>query len=198
MPGESRTVEEGLVTPVQMTSSLSIEGFGPTPGRGSEDYEAGRRRQLSERDNDEGDEHLGRLPWDISGPAGGVQHPREPGRGDRSGVVREHVASSSANFSSGVKKFDNGMGSSSHSSMSGENKGRETRLPFLTTIDQEVEGESNVRWTASAKLGPCCCSASTWARSQDWHRRTSSRGVAMERSSDFKPDSSRSYIFLQV
>lgn len=59
------------------------------------------------------------------------------GRADCSRAEHEHVANSSVNFSSGVKKLDNRMGSLSYSSMPGKNKGRETGLPFLTTIAQE-------------------------------------------------------------
>lgn len=35
---------------------------------------------------------------------------------------------------------------SSYSSMPGENKGRDTSLPFLTTVAQEEEGASDIRW----------------------------------------------------
>ena len=66
MPGFSGSVEEGLAPPTQMTSSLRVGANGPTPGSGNDCCGAGRGGQSSERDTDEGDEHLGRLSWDIS------------------------------------------------------------------------------------------------------------------------------------
>lgn len=71
-PRLSVTVEEGLKSPAQMTSSLSVEGIGTTLGRGNLGCGAGRGGQLSEKDPDEGDEHLGCLPWDTSLLVGGV------------------------------------------------------------------------------------------------------------------------------
>ena len=154
---ETDAVEEGLESPVQMTSSLSVEGIGPTLGHGNDGCGSWRGGQFSEKDPDEGDEHLRCLPWDISGLVGGVRRflRQEFGRAGCSGAEREHVAGSSVssdNFSRGVKKLDNEMGSSSYSSRPGKNNRRETGLPFLTTVAQEEEGVSDVRWTVLAEL----------------------------------------------
>lgn len=109
--------------------------------RGNEDCGAGREGQDSASDNEGGDERLGRFPLDISGLVGGVRRFLfwELSGAGCCRAVCGRVATRSVCFSSGVKKLDSGMGSSSSSSEHGVNRGRETRLLFMATVAQEGE-----------------------------------------------------------
>ena len=98
----------------------------------NEDCGAGREGQDSVSDNEGGDERLGCFLLDISGLVGGVRcflFWELSGAGCCRAVCGR-VATRSVCFSSGVKKLDSRMGSSSSSAEHGVNRGRETHLLF--------------------------------------------------------------------
>lgn len=182
-------------TPAPMTSSFPLDVTGSVFCRGSEDCRTGREGQDSASDNEGGDKQRGRFPLDVCGLDGGVRRFLlwEPSSAGCCRAVCEHMAICSVSFSSGAKKLDSGMESSSLSSEPGVNRGRETRPDFLATVAQEGEGTADVPGTAAlVEVEAPRCSASIRVRSRDCRCRTSSKRPSMERNSDLRQDSSGS------